>query len=136
MRAPPRLRRLSALVLAAAFLFALTQIPYSTIRQERIRAFGERTVPAVVEQKARRDGTLLLTYSYRTDDGRVRRRTAPFPRPFWDRIRPGQPLEVYVAVGAPNLSRAREETEEPFRVWLRTTVRGKELPEHGFEPPR
>ncbi|MGE4506835.1 MAG: hypothetical protein AB7D51_15935, partial [Desulfovibrionaceae bacterium] len=68
--------------------------------------------------------------------GVARLRSAPFPADVWRASAPGTTLEVYFASGEPNLSRARFEVEDGFRVWLREAVRGDALPERAREKRR
>jgi hypothetical protein len=130
--------------LAAGFcalvLLALTRVPYETLREERIRAFGEEPALGVVTARrtvpAQEGERHELTYRYRGPDGVARLRSAPFPADVWHASAPGTTLEVYFASGEPNLSRARFEVEDGFRVWLREAVRGDALPERAREKGR
>lgn len=127
------MKRSLAILLAATFLWMLTQIPYDIIRQERIRAFGETAAPAQVVGKdlLRENGEArhLVSYRYHGPEGQQRRRTALFPAKAWNAMRIGQAITIYYATGEPNLSRASGEQEESFRVWLRRFARGDDLPE-------
>lgn len=124
-----RFHRAAALSLALLALLGLTLVPYQTIREERIRAFGEEPARAVIIAAEKREGRFLLTYRYRGPEGAPRARQAEFAPDFWTAHPEGSIIEIYFAKGEPNLSRARFEREDTFRVWLRRAVRGDELPE-------
>ncbi len=128
-----RMKRSLAILLSATFLWLLTQIPYDIIRQERIRAFGEEPAQALVVSKSAslepEGNKHQIIYRYIGPEGLSRQRKAEFDAPFWQSVRPGDSITVYYARGEPNLSRAHFEVEDSFRVWLRQTVRGDDLPE-------
>ena len=128
-----RLRTALALILTGAVLWLLSQVPYQILREERIRAFGETEVRAVVTGVAVDDSgtgrTWLATYRYIGPEGMTRERRAAFPPEVWERLAPGRVITVYYANGEPNISRAQLEAESAFRVGLRRLARGDDLPE-------
>ncbi len=127
-----KVRRCFAIVVTFFALFLLSQIPYTMIRKERIRAFGEASASAVVLKKFREHSLsqYCLTYCYRGSDGLHRTRTAPFTKEAWKHAKVDSFIRIYYATGEPNISRAQGELENHFQVWLRHFARGNDLPEY------
>ena len=119
-------RQWLAVVLVLALLGLLTRVPYTALREERIRAYGEtRTVGEVLqiftEPAADADAPPLTLIDYRFVDssGRSIERIANVQREVWERLRPGQSITVWYATGFPPLSRVEGQVERPLRACLR-----------------
>ena len=119
-------RRWAAVIAALALLGLLTQVPYTALREERLRAFGEtRTEGEVLELAARpsagTDSAPVCLVEYRFIDGFGRSlvRVAPVRREVWDRLRPGDSITVWYATGLPPVSRVEGQLEPAWRARLR-----------------
>ena len=117
------------LIVIGLFLWALTQIPYGIIRQERFRIFGEtRTTGVVLAKKILPEGMprartrWLVAYKYRDKDGFVRSGTAFFHEAQWQKLERGSMIVVWYPDTQPSLARTEGEVEPPFQKWLREAL--------------
>jgi hypothetical protein len=121
-------QRLARVLLGAAavwlIIYGLSLIPYDILRAERLRIYGESStagiVTAVRAEAATADGPRFFAdYKYVDADGLARQGSARLPRAAWQRLRPGNRIEVIYTRQNPSLSRIRHEIEPPFQLWLR-----------------
>ncbi len=117
--------------LAALFLWLLYRVPYQVLREERARAMGETMTKALVLEKIQATsnpkdtgGTRYgLIYRYVDSDGFQHTRQGSFPKELWTSVQPGDEIDVLYAKGDSTLSRALDEIEAPFQVWIRGITR-------------
>jgi len=120
-------RFLFGCVAVAAIVFALAQLPYGVLREERARIFGEVGTVGVVEavrSEAVPQGGMLffLDYKYVDHDGLLRRSTSRVGAPAWRRFSPGSRVRVLYARSKPELARVPGQIFPPFQAWLRRVL--------------
>ncbi|MGL1861538.1 MAG: hypothetical protein OCC46_03335 [Pseudodesulfovibrio sp.] len=108
-------------------VFAISQIPYDILREERFRLFGEtRTTGVVLEVRwdtlENTEKRFLIQYKYVDNDGFAHQAVAPLQHAVWERYRPGSRIEVVYAQSRPALVRVRGEIEPRFQTWLRSIL--------------
>ncbi len=116
------LRRTMGIATIIAIIWTLYSIPYTILREERFRVFGEeRTtglVLAVQTDNTNQNDRFSIKYKYVDPDGFARIITAPLPHAIWQKFRPGNRVVVFYARSKPGLARIPGEIQPPFQIWL------------------
>ncbi len=114
---------------AILFLTGLWNLPYSEIRIERCRAFGEKTtVGTVTHRKTTLSGEArhyLISYSFVGPFGIRRDKTAKVNKKTWKRYLGGDSIQVIYPVAEPSFSRIKGEVESPLVRFLASFSRKK-----------
>lgn len=120
------LRYLFGTAMVALIIYALSQIPYTILREERFRIFGEASVvgvvTAAVEEGSGNESRYFIQYKYVDQDGVPREASAPLPQNVWKKYRMGSRIRVIYAQSHPALARVNHEIEPPFQLWLRDLI--------------
>ena len=121
------MRCLFGFAVTALIIFAISQIPYDILREERFRIFGEtRTTGIVLEVRTDTledaEKRFAILYKYVDNDGFAHQAIAPLQREIWERYRPGSRIEVVYAQSRPGLVRVHGEIEPKFQIWLRNLL--------------
>lgn len=121
------LRRVIGLLAVTAIAFALYQIPYDILREERLRLYGEtHTMGLVTEVRSNAidpaDSRFVIRYKYVDRDGFAREADAPVPKEVWQQLSPGDRVEVLYVNSRPQLSRIPDEIEPAFQTTLRSLL--------------
>lgn len=119
-------RFLIGLACVSLIIYALWQIPYDILREERLRLYGEtRTTGLVTEvhtTAAEAGRTYSIRYKYIDQDGFARETSAFLPVDIWERYGPGSRIEVLYVNANPGFARVRGELEPAFQRWLRSML--------------
>lgn len=120
-------RKLIGVIAVALIVFALWNVPYDILREERFRLYGETRTTGLVTEIRTETGSdnsreYFIDYKYIDQDGFARVEVAPLPKKLWDKFRPGSRVEVLYVTGRPGLVRIPGEIEPKFQIWLRNLL--------------